>query len=61
MILTTVATDRNRFVDAAIAANADYIISNDRHYRILQGIPFPSVNCVRLADFKSILDDFLND
>ncbi|GAB4027932.1 putative toxin-antitoxin system toxin component, PIN family [Spirosoma koreense] len=53
--------DDNKFVDAAIAANADYIISNDRHYRILQEIPFPQVNCVRLADFKPILDNFLDD
>lgn len=53
--------DDNKFVDAAIAANADYIITNDRHYRILQDIPFPHVNCVRLADFKPILDTFLNE
>jgi len=53
--------DDNKFVDAAIAANADYIITNDRHYRILKDIPFPSVQCVRLADFKPILDNFLKD
>lgn len=53
--------DDNKFVDAAIAANADYIITNDRHYRILKDIPFPSVQCVRLADFKPILDNILKD
>ncbi|GAB3991062.1 hypothetical protein GCM10028807_20050 [Spirosoma daeguense] len=53
--------DDNKFVDAAIAANADYIITNDRHYRLLKEIPFPSVNCVQLADFKPILDNFLDN
>ncbi|WP_420149331.1 putative toxin-antitoxin system toxin component, PIN family [Spirosoma sp.] len=53
--------DDNKFVDAAIAANAAYIITNDSHYRLLKDIPFPSVNCARLADFKPILDDFLSN
>ena len=60
MTLTTVTTDRNKFVDTAIASNSDYIITNDRHFRVLQTVVFPSVRVVRLADFQPILVVHLN-
>ena len=47
--------DDNKFVDAAIAANADCIITNDRHFNSLKTKEFPSVLCFRLADFASVL------
>jgi putative PIN family toxin of toxin-antitoxin system len=55
--LITADEDDNKFVDCAFAANADYIISNDRHFDILNQIPFPSIKVVRLEDFQSILKD----
>ena len=33
----------NKFVDCAIVANAEYIVSNDSHFDILKDIPFPRV------------------
>lgn len=45
--------DDNKFVDCAIASNARFIVSNDRHFSVLKTIPFPSVEVI-------ILDDFLN-
>jgi uncharacterized protein len=50
--------DDNKFVDAAIAANADCIITNDRHFNILKTREFPSVLCFRLADFETVLTNF---
>lgn len=44
--------DDNKFVDAYVASNADAIITNDRHFRILKSIPFPVVNCIKLAEFR---------
>ena len=35
--------DDNKFVDCAIVANAEYIVSNDSHFDILKDIPFPRV------------------
>ena len=35
--------DDNKFVDCAIVANAEYIVSNDSHFDILKDIPFPCV------------------
>ena len=46
--------DDNKFVDCAIVAGADYIVSEDAHFRVLESIPFPSVNVKRLEEF--ILD-----
>ena len=48
-------TDDNKFVDCAIAANADYIVSEDAHFKILDNIPFPHVNLLRIKDFADIL------
>lgn len=43
--------DDNKFVDCAIIAGADYIVSEDAHFRCLADIPFPKVNVVRLDEF----------
>lgn len=45
--------DDNKFVDTAIASNADYIITNDRHFRVLEHIPFPKVQAITLQEFKT--------
>lgn len=42
--------DDNKFVDCAIIAGADYIVSEDAHFRILADIPFPSVAVIRLDE-----------
>lgn len=43
--------DDNKFVDCAIISGADYIVSEDSHFRILESIPFPKINVIRLDDF----------
>lgn len=43
--------DDNKFVDCAIVADADYIVSDDSHFKILAQIPFPRVNVITLAHF----------
>ena len=43
--------DDDKFVDVAIACSAHYLVSNDRHFRILQGIPYPKVNLVKAEVF----------
>jgi predicted nucleic acid-binding protein len=44
--------DDNKFVDCAIAGNADYIISNDKHFNILSQIEFPSIEVLKYEDFE---------
>ena len=43
--------DDNKFVDCAIIANADYIVSENSHFNILKSIPFPRVEVKRLREF----------
>lgn len=49
----TTDPDDNKFVDCAIAANADYIITEDRHFRETKG-KFPPVTCLKLEEFKQL-------
>ena len=48
--------DDNKFVDCAIAANADYVVSEDAHFKVLDSIPFPHVNLLRLKAFADMMD-----
>lgn len=48
--------DDNKFVDCAIAANADYIVSEDAHFKSLAQIPFPHVNVLRIRTFMDLLE-----
>jgi predicted nucleic acid-binding protein len=48
--------DDNKFVDCAIIAGADYIVSEDSHFRVLSEIPFPNVNVIRMDEFLQDLN-----
>ena len=50
--------DDNKFVDCAIVANAEYLVSNDAHFKILERIPFPKVIILRLKSFCRMLDGY---
>lgn len=52
--LITVDVDDNKFVDCAIAANARYLVTNDRHYSVLRTIDFPKVDIISLQDFVAV-------
>lgn len=47
--------DDNKFVDCAIAANVDFIVTNDRHFGVLKEIQFPVVNVVSISQFQTLL------
>jgi putative PIN family toxin of toxin-antitoxin system len=47
--------DDNKFFDCAVAANADYIVTEDRHFRILSKITFPSVAVLNASELRMIL------
>jgi putative PIN family toxin of toxin-antitoxin system len=46
--------DDNKFIDAAISSGADYIITHDKHFKLLDLIDFPVVRCVSLNAFERI-------
>lgn len=48
--------DDNKFVDCAIAANATYIVSDDKHFIPLNSISFPKLLVLRLMEFVERLN-----
>ena len=55
--LITVDPDDNKFIDCAVAANCDYLVTNDKHFNVLKEIDFPKVNCITIEEFMEILKD----
>lgn len=55
--LITVDPDDNKFTDAYIAANADYLVTNDAHFNEAKKIPFPSVNIISADEFLEVLKE----
>ncbi|MCX7068929.1 MAG: putative toxin-antitoxin system toxin component, PIN family [Methylococcales bacterium] len=47
--------DDNKFVDCAIAGNADYLVSNDKHFNCLKKIEFPKLNLLTIDEFMVLL------
>lgn len=44
--------DDDKFVDCAIASNADFIVSHDKDFKILATIEFPKVDVISLEAFQ---------
>ena len=55
--LITADLDDNKFVDCAVSANADYLVTNDRHFDILKKIDFPKIKVINIEAFKRIIDN----
>jgi len=47
--------DDNKFVNCALNAGADCIVTNDKHYNILRKIDFPKIDVINIDAFKKIL------
>ncbi len=49
--LITADPDDNKFVDCAISANVQFLISNDNHFKVLKDVKFPPVEVIDADDF----------
>ncbi|MCP4400555.1 MAG: putative toxin-antitoxin system toxin component, PIN family, partial [bacterium] len=47
--------DDNKFIDCAIAGNADFLVTNDRHFDILAQIDFPKIPRLTIDEFVVLL------
>ncbi|MCE7071258.1 putative toxin-antitoxin system toxin component, PIN family [Dyadobacter sp. CY327] len=47
--------DDNKYVDCALVAGADHLVSEDRHFNILKNIEFPKLSVIRADDFLELL------
>jgi len=56
--LITSDEEDNKFVDCALACNAAYIVTEDKHFNELKAIDFPKVNVINLIEFIEILQQY---
>jgi uncharacterized protein len=47
--------DDNKFADCAVAGNADYIITKDKHFSALRNVAFPHIEVISPEDIQAIL------
>ena len=47
--------DDNKFVDCAVAGNADYLITNDKYFNSVKSIDFPPITILNSFEFIKIL------
>ena len=56
-VLIVADPDDNKFVDCAISANAEFIVTNDSHFDVLSAIPFPQVAVKSIDEFLADLQE----
>ena len=49
--------DDNKFSDCAVAANAHFIVTQDKHFNVLKSLDFPKINVINIKEFKKVLKD----
>jgi uncharacterized protein len=53
--LITADPDDDKFVDCYVASNADYLITEDKHFKVLNNIPYPPVKVISSKQFLDLL------
>ena len=53
-LLSDIDKDDDKFVDCAITASADYIVTEDNHFNHLKQIPFPQLNTADQGTLMSV-------
>ena len=53
--LITNDPDDDKFVDCAIACNAQYLVTEDKHFKILAKTPYPKVEIIGIQAFANEL------
>jgi len=54
--LITADPDDNKFVDCALNAGAEYLVTNDHHFNVLKNLIFPPIKVIDIETFKSLLE-----
>ena len=47
--------DDDKFVDCAVSGNAEYIVTDDKHFNVLKKVKFPIIKIIRTQDFLNLL------
>ncbi|MEM0994612.1 MAG: PIN domain-containing protein [Bacteroidota bacterium] len=51
--------DDNKFVDCALNGQANFLVTDDKHFNVLKRIGFPPVTIIRTADFLKKVEELL--
>ncbi len=47
--------DDDKFADCSVAANANYLVTDDKHYNVLKSTSFPSFNIISADSFLELI------
>jgi len=53
--LIEIDKDDNKFVDCSIAGNADFLVTNDKHFDVLKSIKFPPITIINVDELVELL------
>ena len=53
--LITADPDDDKFVDCAVAANAHALVTEDRHFRVLDDVEFPKIERLGVDAFEALM------
>lgn len=48
--------DDNKFFDVAVAGNADYLVTNDAHFKEVEKLTFPKVQIISAGVFLDLIE-----
>lgn len=55
MELISADPDDNKFIDAYLTAQADYLVTTDKHFNEIKDLKYPPINIVSPDEFLEIL------
>lgn len=60
-LLIVTDPDDDKFSDIAVAVNADCLVSNDKHFNILQNVDFPKIQVIKAEEFVAFCQKALSN
>ena len=49
--------DDNKFIDAYLNSNCDYLVTNDKHFNFIKNLEHPNIKIVNINEFIKILGE----
>jgi putative PIN family toxin of toxin-antitoxin system len=53
--LITADEDDNKFADCTVASNANFLVTNDKHFNLLKEITFPQIKVINISESRKLL------
>ncbi len=47
--------DDNKFIDAYLNSNCDYLVTNDKHFNFIKNLEHPNINILNIDEFIKVL------